>query len=144
MFWFSLQLLSATFLMLRRTEWDMIKMYIDIHIHCPVFLSYFNETWIFSTDFRNIFKYQISWKSVRWEPNCSMWADRRKDLMKLIVAFRNFAKVPNKTGVPCCYLWFFIESWGTLKPAVVTQNDRNPSAFHPGLAVLWFELRLIC
>ena len=51
-FWFSLQGLFETFLILRRTERDMIKMFIGLHEKCPLFLSDFNETWIFSTDFR--------------------------------------------------------------------------------------------
>ena len=67
-------------------------MYIDIHAQCPLFLSDFNET-----DFRKIFKYQISSKSFQRESNYSMRLDRRKDVMKLIVAFRTFAKVPNKS-----------------------------------------------
>jgi len=41
---FSLQILSETFLILRRTERDMIKMYIGLHVKCPVLLSDFNET----------------------------------------------------------------------------------------------------
>jgi hypothetical protein len=35
--------------------------------------------WIFSTDFLKIFKYRISWKSVHWEPICSMRVGRATD-----------------------------------------------------------------
>jgi len=38
-------------------------------------------------------------KSVHWQPNFSMWKDRwtnrRIDMKKLIVTFRNFANVPD-------------------------------------------------
>ena len=44
---------------------------------CTCILVHFNETWNFSTDFRKILKYQISWKSVQWEPTCSMRTDRQ-------------------------------------------------------------------
>jgi len=65
---------------------------IGIHVKNPSFLSEFNETWIFPKDFRKILKYQISWKSVQWEPSCSMRTNRKTaDMRKLIVAFRNFA-----------------------------------------------------
>jgi len=62
--------------MLRRTERDMIKNVIGLHVKCPLFFSEFNETWIFSTDFRKILKYKISWKSVKWEPSSYMRAGR--------------------------------------------------------------------
>jgi len=102
-FWFSLQLLSETFLILRRNERD-IK-YIYIHIKYPLFLSDFNETWILLTNFRKIHKYRISWISVKWEPSCSIRTDGRTDrqkewqadMTKLIVAVRNFANVPKNT-----------------------------------------------
>ena len=65
------------------------------HVKYPLFLSDFNETLIFSTDFRKEPKYQVSSKSVRWEPNCSIG---QTDVTKLIVSFRNFAKAPNKSA----------------------------------------------
>jgi hypothetical protein len=51
----------------------------------------------FSTEFRKVLKCQISWKSFQCEPSCSVWTDRRTDMMKIIVAFRNFGKAPNKS-----------------------------------------------
>ena len=49
-----------------------------------------------------MFKYQISWKSVQWDPSCSMRAggrtdgrtDRQRDIKKLTVAFGNSANAP--------------------------------------------------
>ena len=39
-------------------------------------------------------KYQISSKSVQWEPSCYVRTDGQMDMTQLIVVFRNFAKVP--------------------------------------------------
>jgi hypothetical protein len=67
---------SEKFIILRRNEQDMIKkMYIVVHVKYPLFLSDFNETWIFVTDFQKIHKQEISWKSIPWEPSCSMRKD---------------------------------------------------------------------
>jgi hypothetical protein len=69
-------------------------MHIGLHIKRPLFLSYFNETWIFSIEFRKILKYQISWKSAQWEPSSRMKTDRQTYMTQVIVTFRNFSKVP--------------------------------------------------
>jgi hypothetical protein len=79
--WISVQHLYETILILRRNERDVIK---NIH------WSSCKGTWIFSTDFRKILTYQISWKSVQWEPSCSMWTYRQTE----IVAFRYFENAP--------------------------------------------------
>ena len=89
-----LQLLSEIFLILRRNERDMIKMYICLHVNYPFIWMKFE---FFSIDFWNILKYKISWKSVPWEPSCSMRTGGH--MTKLIVAFRNFTNAPNYSKI---------------------------------------------
>ena len=77
LFWFSLQLSSETFLILRRTKRGII-----IRVHKPVckvfaLMSDFNKTGIFSTDFRKILKYQHPSSSSRLVPRGR--ADRQTD-----------------------------------------------------------------
>jgi len=105
MFRVSLQILSGTFFIINRIERDMTKKYVGLHVKYPLFFSGFNETWIISTDFRKILKYQISWKSGQWQPSCSMRTERRADMTNLIVAFWNSANVPknispDRYGIP--------------------------------------------
>ena len=92
----TLQLLSELFLSLRRNERDE-KMCIGRHVKCPLFLSDFNETLIFSADFRKPLNYQISLKPFQWEPSCSMRTDgrtggRTNRQTDITVVFRNFVK----------------------------------------------------
>jgi len=82
----------------------------------PLLFLDLNETWVFSTNYRKIFKYKISWKSFQWELNCSMrtdgrtdgqsdwqtkkYTDRQRDMTKLIVTFCNFSYAPEN-----CYMF---------------------------------------
>ena len=54
LFWFSLQILSETSFILRRLSEIWSKMYVGLHVKCPLFFSNLIETWIFSTDFRKL------------------------------------------------------------------------------------------
>ena len=47
--------------------------FISHRVKNPFILPDFNQTWIFSTEFLKILDYQISRKSVLWEPSCSIW-----------------------------------------------------------------------
>jgi hypothetical protein len=76
------------------------KMYIHLHVKFPLFLSDFNKNLIFATHIGQVLSYQISWKSIQWEPSCSMQMDGQTDgrteghtdMMKLIVTYHNFVK----------------------------------------------------
>jgi hypothetical protein len=78
-----------------------------LRIKYPLFLSDFNDTWIFSKDLRKTLKCETSLKSVQWEPSCSMRKDgrtdrqagRQADMTKLVVVFRNFANAPENVSV---------------------------------------------
>jgi hypothetical protein len=89
-FWVLQQQLSETYLRLRKIEPDMIKLYNDLHVQYPLFLSDFNEIWIFftrvskNTQLRDLMKIRLQGAKL-------FHADRRTGMTKLIDAFRNFA-----------------------------------------------------
>ena len=146
-FWYSLHLLSETLLIPNINEWGMIKIYIGLHVKYPLFLSDFNDTWIFSTDFRKILTYQVPWKSVQWEQSCSMWADgrsdRRTDKTKLIVAFRNTANAPKNDDHVRGEGWAFCCKLGGREDGDNFDDDGYTSIWSEGrgrtaLACYWF------
>ena len=120
-FWFSLQILSETFLILRRIQRDIVIMYKWINVKYRLFLSKFNQTRNVSTDFRkNIhIKFHENPSSGRRVVQCgrtdmtkltlnlltttivappsnaSKWQMGFNSAFKgLIVVFRNFANAP--------------------------------------------------
>jgi hypothetical protein len=100
--WCCLQFSSTTCPVLRTTERDIIKNVYWSSSKVKLFLSDFNETWIFSTDFRKILKYWLRWK-IRPEKaefffSCGQKNGQtdRQDKTKLRVTFRNFVNTPKK------------------------------------------------
>jgi len=96
-FWFSLQLLSENFLILSRTEWDIIIKVLRSIFKVPVILVrfYWNLNLLnrFSkdTEISNFMK-------IRPVGAKFFHADGRTDMMKLIVAFRDLVNAPRN----CC------------------------------------------
>ena len=89
-------------------------MYVGLHAKYLLLLSDFNETWIFSTDFRKIPKHKISWKIRPVEAEvfqADSHTDEHTDMTKQTVAFRNFANAPKITrsahSVHVCILYVF-------------------------------------
>ena len=68
-------------------------MFIGLHVKYPLFWSDFNETPIFTRDFKK--NTQISnFTKLQREPNRFVRTQGQAELTKLIVAFRNFVKAP--------------------------------------------------
>ena len=107
MFWFSLQRLSEIFLILRRTEREMIKNVYWSSIKYLLFLRYFNYTSFTSTDFRKVFIYK-NFMKIGLVGAGLFHADGRTYMTKVIVAFRNFANAPKSEFflpfLKCCTL----------------------------------------
>ena len=59
-------------------------------------------------NFEKKLNYQVSSKSVQWEPSCFMRTDKLTDTKKLIVAFRNFAKASTKEAKLYCLCDVFV------------------------------------
>jgi hypothetical protein len=101
-----IQILSETFLILKRNERDLIKMCIGLHVKYLLFWSGFNETWIFPTHFQkkytNIKFYENPSRGSRVVP-CGL-TDGRTGVTKTIVTFRNFANWPKNYWEHSAYI----------------------------------------
>ena len=146
MFWFSLQLLSETFLILKRIKRDTIINVKTSSCKVPFFFSDFIGT-LSRQSFEKKLKYQISWKSVHWEPSCAMrQTDRRTATTKLIVAFRTFANASivylntNQQGsVPdnrCRFRWLINTQQKHEPERVQDWLSLCPSSLHTSITVL--------
>jgi hypothetical protein len=97
-------------------------MYTGCHGQCPLCWSDLNETLIFSTHVPLIFKYQISWKSVHWEPNCYIWTKW------LFAVLQTYWKLTKINVIPI--FSYNLESW-TLYPALIVET--------PSQRISWAE-----
>jgi hypothetical protein len=113
-------------------------MYASVHVKCPLFLSDFNETWIFWTDIRKTLKYRISWKSVGWKPRCSMPTDAQMDRHDENNShFLKFANAPrNLIKTEICWS----EKLGRRTKAVLHSGERC-TAYRHATGSVWNDQR---
>jgi len=90
--WFSLKLLTETFLFLRSKDWDMVKNAYWSSCKEGVMLVRFEWNLNFLNIFSKNIQILISWQTVQWKPSCSIRTDGQTEMTKLTVTFRNFAK----------------------------------------------------
>jgi hypothetical protein len=81
LFWFFLQLLSKTFLILRRIERDMIKNVFWFSCKVPVVVVVVVVRFQWNLNFPNRFwkNAKISWNPINWEPSCCVKTNRQTD-----------------------------------------------------------------
>jgi len=68
-------------------------MYLRFHLKYPLILPDINKIWIFYTDFHKSSQYQISWKSIQWEPRGYMQEDKQT----VTGTFREYAHLPKES-----------------------------------------------
>jgi hypothetical protein len=105
-FWFSLQILSETFLILSRIQRDINKHVCTLHLKCPSLLPDFNRPLIISTEFLKMLKFRSH------ENPCSRIrvvlygrVDRKVEANSI---FRNFMNAPKTNNIFCASLLLFV------------------------------------
>ena len=89
-FWFSVQILCKIFLIIRRIQRDVIINVKSLHVKLPLFLSDFNEIWIFSTVIlKNSLSIKFNQKPSSGSP--AVWCGRT-DMTKLFENLRTRQK----------------------------------------------------
>ena len=133
---------SETCLILRRTEWDMIKnVYFSLcKVHVFLVQLQRNAYFLYRFSKKKKLKYQISRKSVQSEPICSMRTDGRADRHDdATVAFRHFAMASKKTTwarrPPVCP--DIAPNW-TRVEITVLPDDRKRIFPRNAVIVIWF------
>jgi hypothetical protein len=101
--WFPLRRVSVEFLILRIIRWDIIiKVHIGPDVQCLLFLSDFNENWLFSTNvlkthkIPNFTKVLPGGTQLFYADKIYGQADIYAYMLNLIIAFRSLTKVPKK------------------------------------------------
>jgi hypothetical protein len=115
-----------------------------LHVKYPLFLSDFNETLKFWTNFLKMLKHQISRQYVQRKPSCSKRTDGRTEITTLIVAFRNFANAPmkDKSSVETQFIfsfrsiWLHVSDWNNPPSGHFTKQTKvKPSHYRLGKAL---------
>jgi hypothetical protein len=96
-FWFSQQILSETFLILRRIQRGIVTNMHRLHVKHPLFLSDFNESWTFSTDVSKNIQI-LNFMKIHLVGAELFHGDRRKYTKKLRATFGNFANAPRNSS----------------------------------------------
>jgi hypothetical protein len=127
-------------------------MYTGVHAKYPLFFSDLNETWHFSTDFRNILKYTVAWKYVQWETSCYVWTDRQDEansrfsqVLRMRLKINTYFVLGNFV---LFFSWKYIRSYTddinvyvlTLSVSLIIM-ERKSGKCHPSMT-LWFKFLL--
>jgi hypothetical protein len=89
----------------RYYEYHTCTRTVGLHVKNPLFLLYFNETWIISVDCRKYSNMKLM-KVPSVEHSCSMRTEGQAEMTKLIVASRNFANATKNWWNYYCSLWY--------------------------------------